>query len=121
MPARSRSESWSGAAEIAEATIRTRSGAVNDRRYLYAAAFLRALATGMIGVLIGIDLARRGFDSAEIGLVVGVGLAGAALAALFVTLLGDRFGRRRALVAVAILGGVGGLGVALGSEFGVVG
>src|SRR5262245_2439490 len=93
---------------------------VSDRRLLYAAAFLRALATGMIGVLIGIDLARRGFDSAEIGLVVGVGLAGAALAALVVTLVGDRLGRRRALVAVTILGGAGGLGVALGSELGVV-
>src|SRR5262245_48484975 len=74
----------------------------------------------MIGVLIGIDLARRGFDSAEIGLVVGVGLAGAALAALVVTLVGDRLGRRRSLVAVATLGGAGGLGVALGSDLGVV-
>ena len=43
---------------------------MSDRRILYAAAFLRALATGMIGVLIGIYLARQGFDPAGIGAVV---------------------------------------------------
>jgi MFS family permease len=93
---------------------------MGDRRLLYAAAFLRALATGMIGVLIGIDLARRGLDAAQIGLVVGVGLAGAAAAALAVTLIGDRFGRKRSLVAVTALGAAGGLAVALGTTPGVL-
>jgi MFS family permease len=93
---------------------------MSDRRLLYAAAFLRALATGMIGVLIGIDLARRGFDAAQIGLVVGAGLSGATVAALVVTLLGDRLGRRRALVGVALLGTAGALGVAFGTELGVI-
>jgi len=93
---------------------------VSDRHLLYAAAFLRALATGMIGVLIGIDLSRRGFDAAQIGFVVGAGLAGAAVAALIVTLLGDRLGRRRVLVMVALLGAAGGLGVATATELGVI-
>jgi MFS family permease len=86
---------------------------------LYAAAFLRALATGTIGVLVGIHLARRGFDAAEIGLVVGAGLSGAALAALVVTLAGDGLGRRRVLVVVALLGAAGGLGVATATSLGV--
>jgi MFS family permease len=86
-----------------------------DRRLLYAAAFLRALATGMVAVLIGIYLAKRGFGAAAIGIVVTAGLAGAATAALVVTLAGDRLGRRRTLVALALLGAVGGTAVVLTS------
>ncbi|MBI5836445.1 MAG: MFS transporter [Candidatus Eisenbacteria bacterium] len=78
-----------------------------DRHILYTAAFLRAVATGMSGVLTGIYLARLRFDPAQIGLVVSSGLAGAAVAALLVTLAGDRVGRRRTLVALALLGAAG--------------
>jgi MFS family permease len=93
---------------------------VTDRRLVLAAAFLRALATGMVGVLIGLFLARRGFDAAEIGLVVAAGLAGGAIAALAVTLFADRVGRRRTLVLVSVLGAAGGLGVVSGNELGVI-
>jgi MFS family permease len=82
---------------------------LGDRRLLYAAAFLRALATGMVGVLIALWLSERGFDSAQIGRVVGAGLSGAAAAALLVTLLGDRIGRRRALQWLALGGAAGGV------------
>jgi MFS family permease len=92
-----------------------------DRLILYAAAFVRALATGMIGVLIGIHLAKMGFDAARIGAVVAAGLAGAALAALLVTVAGDRIGRRRALTALALLGAVGGVAVALASDASLIG
>lgn len=93
---------------------------MTDRRLVLAAAFLRALATGMVGVLIGLFLARRGFDAAEIGLVVAAGLAGGAIAALAVTLFADRVGRRRTLVLVSVLGAAGGLGVVSGNELGVI-
>jgi MFS family permease len=84
----------------------------SDRRLLYGAAFLRALATGMAGVLLGIYLAKLRLDPAEIGYVVGAGLGGAAAAALLATLAGDRLGRRRLLIGLAILGAAGGLAVA---------
>lgn len=87
-----------------------------DRVILYAAAFLRALATGMIAVLIGIHLAKLGFDPATIGSVVSAGLAGAAAAALLVTTSADRIGRRRALVAMGVLGALGGAVVAVTSQ-----
>jgi MFS family permease len=80
-----------------------------DRQLLYASAFLRAFATGLIGVLLGLYLARRGFTAVEIGLVIGAGLSGAALSALVVTLFGDRFGRRRALVLLALATALGGV------------
>ena len=85
---------------------------VKDRRRIYAAAFLRALATGLCGVLLGIHLARRGFTLPETGSVVSVGLLGAAVAALLATLFGDRWGRRRLLAALSVLGGLGLLAVA---------
>jgi MFS family permease len=87
-----------------------------DLRILYAAAFLRSAATGMVGVLMGVFLAQLRFDPAQIGCVIGVGLAGAAVAALIVTLAGDRFGRRRSLFWVALLGVAGGGLFALSSH-----
>src|SRR6266540_4553129 len=71
--------------------------AVTDRRILYTSAFLRALATGMVGVIAGLYLARLGFSPAASGLVIGGGLAGAALATLLAALRADRIGRRRFL------------------------
>ncbi len=87
-----------------------------DRRILYAAAFLRSLSVGMIGVLLGLYLARLRFDPSRAGLVVGAGLAGCAAASLIVTLAGDRTGRRRALVALALLGAAGGAAVAAAAD-----
>jgi MFS family permease len=92
-----------------------------DRWILYASAFLRALATGMVAVLIGIHLARIGFEPAAIGIVITAGLSGAALAALVVTLAGDRVGRRHVLTALGVLGAVGGVAVALVSDRWLVG
>jgi MFS family permease len=80
-----------------------------DRRRLYAAAFLRAVATGLMGVLLGLYLARRGFDAIAIGMVIGTGLSGAAVATLVVTFFGDRLGRRATLVALALLAALGGV------------
>ncbi len=82
------------------------------RTALYACTFLRALATGAVGVLLGLHLAARGLDPGEIGRVVGAGLAGGAAATLLATVAGDRIGRRRFLVAAALLGGLGPIAVA---------
>lgn len=89
---------------------------MTDRNILYAGAFLRALATGMVGVLLGIYLARLRFDPAQVGYVIGAGLAGGAAATLLVTLAGDRLGRRRTLVLVSLLSGIMGAIFALASH-----
>jgi MFS family permease len=94
---------------------------VSDRRILYSAAFLRALATGLVGVTAGLYLAHLGLSPAASGLVIGGGLAGAALASLVATLRADRIGRRRFLVALALLGAGGGVVVALGSHAALIG
>jgi MFS family permease len=82
---------------------------VTDRSLLYASAFLRALAIGMAGVLVGLYLAALGLDPAWVGAVVSAGLAGAAVASLAVTLIGDRLGRRQTLIGLAALAVLGGL------------
>ena len=90
---------------------------IRDLLLLYVTAFLRALSTGLIGVLLGIYLAKLGFNAAQIGYVIGAGLAGGACATLLVTFAGDRFGRKRALVCIAMFGAVGGLAEAVASTF----
>jgi MFS family permease len=82
---------------------------MRDRGILLTCAFLRAFATGLMGVLLGIYLARLQLNAAQIGIIIGVGLAGAALSSLLVTLLGDRLGRRRSLLVLACLAAGGGV------------
>src|SRR5690242_19866801 len=94
---------------------------MNDRRILYCGAFLRAFAVGMVSVLIGLHLGALGFAPGVIGGVVGAGLMGCALSALLTTWGGDRIGRRRALVVLAVAGALGGVVVAFGSALLVIG
>jgi MFS family permease len=94
---------------------------VTDRNILYAGAFLRALATGMVSVLIGLHLHAIGFSAATWSGIVGAGLAGCAAAALLTTWLGDRVGRKRSLVGLGLLGAAGGLVIAAGSGAAVIG
>ncbi|MCC6763143.1 MAG: MFS transporter [Deltaproteobacteria bacterium] len=85
---------------------------MTDRTLLLASAFARALGVGMIGVLLGLHLAAVPLDVAAIGVVVAAGLAGGALASLLVTLAGDRIGRRRTLVLLAVATAAGGIALA---------
>lgn len=95
-------------------------GGMRDRRLIYLATFLRALSTGMMGVLLGLFLARLAFDPGEIGLTVSAGLAGATLAVLAVTLGADRLGRRRTLFALALFSAAGGMGALLFDTLGAM-
>src|SRR5207248_11318656 len=54
---------------------------VRDRRIIFTASFLRAVANGLIGVLAGIYLAQLGLDPAAWGAVTGARSAGPALGA----------------------------------------
>jgi MFS family permease len=79
--------------------------------------FVRSLATGLVGVVLGVYLFQLGHGSAQIGMVTAAGLAGTAAATALITLRGDKLGRRRALISLALLWFVGGLGLALVSSF----
>jgi hypothetical protein len=79
-----------------------------DRARLYAASFLRAAATGAVGVLAGIYLGRIGVAVDAAGVVIGAGITGATLATLLVTWGGAKLPRGRILVLLA-LASAGGL------------
>jgi MFS family permease len=85
------------------------------RKVILGAACLRALATGMAGVLLGVYLAELGLGPGQVGAVAGAGLAGAATGALVVTLRGRHAGRG-ALLTLALLAAGGGALLALVSH-----
>src|SRR5262245_21867515 len=91
---------------------------MDDRRLLYASAFLRALATGFIGVLLGFYLAAIRIEAGAIGVIVGFGLAGVAAGVLLVTFAADRLGHRRLLIGLTLLTGLGGVAFAFTSAVG---
>jgi MFS family permease len=82
--------------------------AARTRRLLYSAAFLRALAIGLMAVLVGLYTARLGLNAAQIGVVLSAALWGAALAALFTLAVGPRLGQRTLLVSMSALPVLGG-------------
>jgi MFS family permease len=73
-----------------------------DRGWLYFAVFVRSLATGMIGVLLGIYLSELKLGTDAIGVIVGIGLGGAALATLFATLYANVVGHRKTLLLISL-------------------
>jgi len=87
-----------------------------NRALIYATASIRSAATGLIGVLAGIYLARIHLSAGEIGAIITAGLAGGAAAALLATVAADNLGRRRFLFAVALLSALGGFVLAAGTS-----
>jgi MFS family permease len=83
-----------------------------DRVLIFVAAFLRSFGVGLLGVVLGIYLFREGYSSLTIGVVVGVGLAGSALATAVISFAADRVGRKRSLVVLALLTSLGGVTLA---------
>ena len=90
------------------------------RNLLFTTALLRSIGTSLVGVLLGVYLARLRLSPAQVGGVVGLGLAGAALAALVVTVAGDRLGRRKTLAVLAFTGAAGTLVAASSSRLDVL-
>ena len=78
-----------------------------DAARIYAAAAVRSAAVSLVGVTLAIHLARLGFSTARIGLVIGIGVAGSAAATVLVSVRGDRWGRRRTLTVLAALTALG--------------
>src|SRR5689334_22068599 len=84
---------------------------------IYAAAFTRALGIGLLGVVLGVYLYRIGLDATQIGLVLAGGLAGMTAATAAMGFLGERIGRRRTMVLLALLSAAGGFGLASAPSF----
>src|SRR3954465_12078478 len=90
------------------------------RRLVYTAAFLRALAIGLMAVLIGLYAARLGLDAVQIGVILSCALWGAAAAALVTLLVGPRFSERSLLVALTTLPVLGAIVMLSTNSFGLL-
>lgn len=88
-----------------------------DQRLIYAAAFLRALSVGLLGVLFALNLSARGLSAGRIGILVAVGLAGSAAGTFLVSFRADRIGRKRMLLLLSAGMALGGVGLTLFREF----
>src|SRR5438067_13234488 len=70
---------------------------------LFATRFTRMFAYGLVSIVLVLYLTRIGFDERRIGLLLSLTLAGDLLISLFMTTRADRIGRRKMLVAGAML------------------
>jgi MFS family permease len=94
---------------------------LSDRRVVFAAGFLRAVANGLIGVVAGIYLAELGFEPATWGAILGAGVAGTAVGAAGVMFWGDRIGRRNWLIVLGLIAAAGGAVFAFSADAIVLG
>ena len=80
---------------------------MQDRHWIYLAAFLRASGLAMLAILAGAYLHALRLGAFAIGATAAAGMAGCTLASLLATLRGDRWGRRRTLQALGLLATAG--------------
>jgi MFS family permease len=75
----------------------------SDVRLLFTTRIVRLFAYGFVSVVLALYLLQVGFNSAQIGLIFSLALAGDAAITLWLTTSADRVGRRRILVIGALL------------------
>ncbi|MBX3080456.1 MAG: MFS transporter [Anaerolineae bacterium] len=80
-----------------------------DGRLLFATRTVRLFAYGFLAIVLGLYLSAVGLTDSQIGLVLSLTLLGDAVISLPITIIADRFGRRRMLMIGAglmVLAGV---------------
>ncbi len=100
---------------IAESPIAPRRR--TDLAILFFVRFIRAVGFGFAAVLVGIYLQARHIDPFQIGLIIAVGFAAAAIAGLLAANAQAIFGRRATLAATGALMLLSGLLFAFGDNF----
>src|SRR5262249_21604986 len=88
-----------------------------DARLLFVTRFVRLVAYGMLSVVLVFYLTGLGLTESQTGLMLGMILAGDTAVSLALTTQADRIGRRRMLIAGAILMTGAGLAFALSRNF----
>jgi len=89
----------------------------HDGRLLLAARSVRMFSYGLLSVIFALFLSSAGLSTAQIGVLFTVALAGGALTTAALSLLVDRWGRRRTLIGSALLMTVAGTALATRQGF----
>ncbi len=92
-------------------------GAPASLRLLFATRMTRMFAYGVLGVVLVLYLVEAGLSTSRIGLLVTLTFLGDAAISLWLSTRADRWGRRRVLVAGAVLMTLGGVGMAVTGNF----
>lgn len=90
---------------------------MTDRTLIFMAVGCRAAGISMAAVILPLHLSTLGLNAGGVGAIIGVGLAAGGMATLAAGLRADSFGRRRALILLAVLACVGGCGLSLSGGF----
>jgi MFS family permease len=90
---------------------------MNDTRLLFASRIVRLFAYGFLSVVLVLYLASIGLDPQRIGLLLTLTLVGDVLVSLYLTTRADIIGRRRTLIAGALLMIIAGLVFAFTRDF----
>jgi MFS family permease len=92
-------------------------GLTHDARLLFLSRFLRLFAYGALSVVLVFYLTGLGLSPSQTGLLLTLTLIGDTIISLFLTTAADRIGRRRMLMAGALLMAGAGLAFASTSDF----
>src|SRR5262245_10841164 len=92
----------------------------HERALLFAARFVRLFAYGSLSVVLVFYLVGIGLTEPQAGLLLALALLGDAAVSVAITTRADHFGRRRMLLAGALLMGAAGLTFALTNNFWVL-
>ena len=82
---------------------RLSAGLSTDGKLLFLARGIRLFAYGSLSIILVLYLAELGFSSVKIGFLLTLTLLGDTLISLWITITADRIGRRRMLIAGAVL------------------
>ena len=91
-----------------------------DGRLLFATRCARMFGYGFLSVVLGLYLAAVGLDGFQVGLILALTLVGDAAISLWLTTHADRLGRRRVLLAGALLMVLAGAVFAISHDFWVL-
>ncbi len=89
----------------------------SDRHLINFCSFIRSMCFGILAVVLAIFLIQLNLSKWQVGFIVSSGLFGAAFGNLAATFLADRFGKKRVLVAYALINALSVLTVCFSANF----